>query len=98
MSFIFKEIRENVRIKFGKINIKILTLSGKDGEHFVCVSPTLLVSGYGATEMEAEESFKHNIAVFCEDLLHLTQENRELYLFKLGFSKEKFKNKNFSKL
>ena len=98
MSFNFTEIREYLKIKSGKINIKVLTVSGKDGDYFVNISPALLISGYGSSEQEAKESFEHNMEVFCKDLLDLTQENRDLYLFKLGFSKEKFKSKNFSKL
>ena len=98
MSFNFTEIREYLKIKSDKINIKVLTVSGKDGDYFVNISPALLISGYGSSEQEAKESFEHNMEVFCKDLLDLTQENRDLYLFKLGFSKEKFKSKNFSKL
>ena len=98
MSFNFTEIKEYLKIKSGKININVLTVSGKDGDCFVNISPALLISGYGSSEQEAKESFEHNMEVFCKDLLDLTQENRDLYLFKLGFSKEKFKSKNFSKL
>lgn len=98
MSFNFTEIREYIRIKGGKINIKLLTASGKDGDFFVTISPTLLVSGYGENENEAIKSFEHNLELFCKDLLGLSKEDRDLYLFKLGFAKEKFKTKNFSKL
>ena len=98
MSFNFTEIREYIRIKAGKINIKVLTASGKDGAYFVTISPALLVSGYGANESEAIRSFEHNLEVFCKDLLALPKEERDLQMFKLGFAKEKFKTKNFSKL
>lgn len=98
MNFNFTEIREHIRIKSGKINIKVLTASGKDGDYFVNISPTLLVSGYGSTEKEAKESFEYNMELFCKDLLVLVPEKRDKYLFSLGFSKEKFKTKNFSKL
>ena len=98
MSFNFTEIRESLRIKAGKINIKVLTASGKDGDSFVIISPTLLVSGYGSNEEEAKESFQHNIKLFCKDFLELSTEQRDSYLRKLGFSKEKFRTKNFSKL
>lgn len=98
MNFNFTEIREHIRIKSGKINIKVLTASGKDGDYFVNISPTLLVSGYGSTEKEAKESFEYNMELFCKDLLVLVPEKRDTYLFSLGFCKEKFKTKNFSKL
>lgn len=98
MSFNFTEIRESIRLKGEKINIKVLTASGKDGDSFVIISPTLLVSGYGSDEIEAKESFQHNMELFCKDFLELTNEQRDSYLRNLGFAKEKYKNKNFSKL
>ena len=98
MSFNFTEIRESVKIKGDKINIKVLTASGKDGDSFVIISPTLLVSGYGLNETEAKQSFQHNIELFYKDLLQLSSEQRNSHLKNLGFIKEKFKTKNFSKL
>ena len=98
MSFNFTEIREFLRIKGGKINIKVLTTSGKDRSSFVIISPTLLVSGYGSTEIEAKESFQHNMELFCKDFIELSTNQRDNYLRKLGFTNEKFKTKNFSKL
>ena len=98
MSFNFTEIREFLRIKGDKINIKVLTASGKDGDSFVIISPTLLVSGYGLNETGAKQSFQHNIELFYKDLLQLSSEQRNSHLKNLGFIKEKFKTKNFSKL
>ena len=98
MSFNFTEIRESLRIKGDKINIKVLTASGKDGDSFVIISPTLLVSGYGLNETEAKQSFQHNIELFCKDFLQLSSEQRNSHIRNLGFIKEKFKTKNFSKL
>ena len=97
MSFNFTAIRESLRIKGGKINIKVLTASGKEANTFVIVAPALLISGYGSTEIKAEESFKHNMELFCKDFLELSTEQRNSYLIKLGFTREKFKTKNFSK-
>ncbi len=97
MSFNFKEIKESIRIKDKEIKLKVLTFSGKDGDFYVVVSPALLVSGYGTTEKEAEESFKANLETFCRDLMVLDSEQRDLELKKLGFLKEKYHTKNFSK-
>ena len=97
MSFNFTEIKEFVRVKGNKLNIKVLATSGKEGDSFVVISPSLLVSGYGDSELLAKESFKHNIELFCQDFMLLTAEQKEIQLKKLGFAKEKFKNKNFSK-
>src|SRR5690554_2023854 len=97
MSFDFIEFEEHIRIKDGKINIRTFTASGKDGDYYVVISPSLLVSGYGSSASEAEKSFKHNMREFCTDILNLSTEKRNTYLKSLGFKKEKFKTKNFSK-
>lgn len=89
---------ETIRIKGNKIIIKIMVWSGKDGEYFVNVSPTLLVSGYGSTEKEARDSFNHNLDVFCNDLIALSTERKSNLLYSLGFKKEKFRTKNFSNI
>ena len=97
MSINFKDIIETIRIKDSKIFIKAIVASGKEGDHFIVVSPAILVSGYGNTEKEAEESFQENINLFCQDLMKLTHEQREFELTKLGFAKVRFHNKNYSK-
>lgn len=98
MNFNLKELKESVRIKANTIQIKVFTASGKDGDYFFIVSPALMISGYGNTPAEAEGSFKHNIKVFCDDIIKSSVESREAHLKKLGFTKENFKSKNFSKL
>jgi len=98
MSFNFIELKETIRIKGDKINVGTMVISGKDGNYFVCISPALNVSGYGETEEEAKESFMENIDLFCSDLMILSKEKIEHELFKLGFRREKYKTKNFSKL
>lgn len=98
MSFHFKQFVETIRIKGKKINLNVVATSGKDGEHFVMISPTIMVSGYGNTIEEANESFEHNMVVFCKDILALNQINRDIYLKNLGFERKKFQTKNFSKL
>jgi hypothetical protein len=97
MALNFKDIKETVRIKGNNLSIRILAATGKEGEHFVTVSPSLLVSGYGANEEEAKQSFEENLRLFCEDFMKLIQSQRELELIKLGFSKVTFHNKDFSK-
>lgn len=100
MSFNFKEIeiKESMRIKGSSITISVFVATAKDGDYFVTVSPTLLVSGYGSTEEESRQSFQSNIELFCHDIMAQSKEQRELYLIKLGFTQEKIKTKNFSKL
>ena len=97
MSINFNDIIETIRIKDSSISIKAIVASGKEGEHFIVVSPAILVSGYGNSAKEAEESFQENINLFCQDLIQLTHEQREIELTKLGFTKVKYHNKNYSK-
>jgi hypothetical protein len=92
----FTEISEQIRIEDGKISIRALLFFGKEGVHYVVVSPSVLVSGYGETEKEALESFKHNLKVFGSDVLSVKAEERDLYLSSLGFQKEDKHDKNFS--
>ena len=98
MSFNIQDIKESIRIKGNNIKINVLIASGKEGDHYVVVSPALLVSGYGYSEEEAKQSFQENIETFCEDLVKLSTERRLIELKKLGFTHEKLHNKNFSKL
>lgn len=88
--FNFQVIKEILRIKDGRIRIKVLVSSGKDGDYHVFISPTLLVSGYGNTEQEAKESFKHNMDLFIEDIMALDTHKRNAYLFSLGFQGGKY--------
>lgn len=97
MSFNIQDITDSIGIKGNNIKINVLISSGKDGDYFVTVSPSLLVSGYGETEEEAMQSFEENIRTFCDDLIKLSQEQKVIELRKLGFTKEKYHNKNFSK-
>ena len=98
MSFNIQDITDSIRIKGNSITINVLISSGKDGDYFVTISPTLLVSGYGQTEEEAMKSFEENIRTFCDDLIKLSTEQKENELRKLGFTKEPYHNKNFSKV
>jgi hypothetical protein len=97
MSINFNDIIETVRVKENTISIKAIVATGKEGEHFIAVSPAILVSGYGNSKEEAQLSFQENLELFCQDLLKLTNEQREIELGKLGFNKVKYHNKNYSK-
>lgn len=81
----FTEILERVIIENNKINIRTLLFLGKEGDYFVVISPSILVSGYGKTEPEALESFQHNLKVFGQDVLSLKIDERNSYLESLGF-------------
>lgn len=90
--------RDTIRIGKDGIHFKMNVIEGKDGNFFIRVSPAFGISGYGATEREAEESFNENIKIFCSDLLSLKNDQREIELSRLGFKKEFAHNRNFSRL
>lgn len=97
MSVSFTELKEFIRLKGDKLKLRAVTVSGKDGAFYVCVSPTLLISGYGDTEIEAKKSFEENLLLFCEDFMALTPLQKDAYAKSLGFDKVKYHNKDYSK-
>lgn len=97
MSINFNDIIETLRVKENTISIKAIVAIGKEGNHFIAISPSILVSGYGNSIEEAQQSFQENLELFCQDLMKLSNDQRELELKKLGFAKVKFHNKNYSK-
>jgi hypothetical protein len=94
----FENRVEFVRVNGGKISIGAVQISGKEGDHYINLLPSLFISGYGSTPQESQKSLKHNIDLFCEDLLNLSRHEIEKQLLKLGYKKEILKNKNFSKV
>lgn len=88
---------DEIRIKNGSIGATLNILTGMQGEYFLHYCPSLEISGYGRTADEAVALIKSELEVFCEDLFEMNQKEREHYLFSLGFKKQKFHNKNFSK-
>ncbi len=89
---------ETIRIKGDVLTVEAAVISGKDGDHFVSFVPSLMISGYGATEQEAMDSLDENMETFCEDFMKLNKDQRKLELTKLGFSQVPYHTKNFSKL
>lgn len=89
---------DTLRIKGGVLTVEATVISGKDGEHFVSIVPSLMISGYGSTEQEAMDSLDENMETFCEDFMKLNNEQRKSELTKLGFSQVPYHTKNFSKL
>ncbi len=89
---------DTVRIKDTVLTVEATVISGKDGEHFVSIVPSLMISGYGSTEKEAMDSLDENMETFCEDFMKLNNEQRKSELTKLGFSQVPYHTKNFSKL
>lgn len=88
---------EIVRIKGNKVQLGLYVKCLMDGDNYLMYSPTLEISGYGDTEKEAEESFKHICKETFREILELPKKDIDSYLSSFGFKKQKFKNKNFSK-
>lgn len=97
MSITFTDLKEYFRIKKNKVTVRTKVFSGKEGNFHVFICPTLNVSGYGDTEEDAKESFTYNLKLFCQDLLALQPVQIDKELKKLGFEKEVFSTKNYSK-
>jgi hypothetical protein len=90
--------QEFIRIANKGILLEVMVLTVKEVGYFIDVSPSLNVSGYGKTKKEARESFVYNLEVFCKDFIILNKVKQEIELVKLGFKKQKFATKNYSKL
>lgn len=90
------EKSESLRISSSGMNLTIRVFDAVDGDFYILYSPSLNISGYGKTMEEAEESFKVSIDAFALDIKNLSPKNREIVLSKLGWHKEKFKQKNYS--
>lgn len=89
---------DTIRIKGSTLLIEATVVSGKEGDIFVSIVPSLMISGYGSTPEEATESLDVSMEAFCEDFMKLSTEQRKIELVKLGFSQVPYHNKNFSKL
>ena len=89
--------KDTIRIKNGDLSMTISVFSGKQGDFFLAYCPSINISGYGKTEMEAEDFIKTEMEVFSEDILGMTIDERENYLLSIGFKQERYKKKNFSK-
>lgn len=92
----FKNV-DTIRIKGSRIKIHVLVASGKEGDHYVMVSPSLMVSGYGPTHDEAQNCFELNMKLFAEEFATMSAPRKETELQKLGFIQEVLHHKNFSK-
>lgn len=89
---------DTIRIKGNTLSIEATVVNGQEGDIYVSIVPSLMVSGYGSTPEEATESLDVNMEAFCEDFMNLPAEQRKLELVKLGFAQVPYHSKNYSKL
>jgi hypothetical protein len=88
---------ESIHLSASKLSVKVQSITGKDGDFWISVCPSLNVSGYGDTKELAEESLDHNMNIFAEDLTDLKMSQRILELKKLGWNQANFFKKRLSK-
>lgn len=78
--------KDTLRFHKNQINIRVAIFTGKEGDFFVTISPSLNVSGYGKTKEESHESFHENAILFCTDLMALPKKQIEDELRKLDIN------------
>ncbi|APA93267.1 MULTISPECIES: hypothetical protein [Myroides] len=94
-----RDLEETIRIKKNLItSLEVVVASGKDGEYYVAISPSFLISGYGESEDKALDDFKYNVNVFIEDLNKISLKEKVDYIQSLGFKNDKLHKKNYSKV
>ncbi len=98
MAILSENVQETIRIHKNIVTMKVVVIMGKDGDYFVALAPSVNVSGYGKTKEEARQSFGENAETFLLDIMSLDKLQRDKELSKMGFRKEVFKNKNYSKV
>jgi hypothetical protein len=79
-------------------HIGLVRFIDKDTNHYVAYSPSLEISGYGETPTESIEMFSHSVNDFFESLLKMKKEDVENELKKLGWKKNRYRNKDYSAL
>jgi predicted RNase H-like HicB family nuclease len=89
---------EEIYVSKNKLSIKLFSITGKDGDFWVSICPSLNVSGYGSSKEEAEASLDHNMNVFAEDFSSLPIKSMILELKKMGWEQAKFRKKRLSKV
>lgn len=91
-----KENTEYLKLTPTGVKGKFLAFTGKSGEYWVSIIPSLNVSGYGESEEDAIKDLQYNLRVLYEDLYELTLAQRDSELKKLGWSQNKFFKRQYS--
>lgn len=87
--------KESISLKENRLRGTLSFFSGQQGEYWVCIVPSLNVSGYGINENDAFENLKENIELFCKDLFSLNMIQRKIELKNLGWVQDKYFNKKY---
>lgn len=90
-----------IRIKKGRgidARISLLTFIDKDTKQHIVFCPAFDLTGYGSTLEKAYEILDFNLDQFYEELYALSPERQNSVLIKLGWKKDKYRNKNYSSI
>lgn len=90
-----ESFQDTVKISNDGLVGSLSAFSGKSGDFFVAIIPSLKVTGYGETEGEALKDLEYNLDVFCDDIFSVSENQRHSELKKLGFSKHRYFKKRF---
>lgn len=88
--------KEFLKLTKNGLKGKLLNFTGKSGEYWISIIPSLNVSGYGDTESDATKDLEYNLKIFCKDLFELSKDQRDAELKSMGWSKNKFFGKQYS--
>ncbi|TPE43991.1 hypothetical protein [Pontibacter mangrovi] len=91
------ELQEYLKIENGKGRIKmgLNSVVFEDHGYYIIYIPSLNISAYGSSMMEAQEMFEVMIDDFCENLYSLSEAERTAELRKYGWNRNPYFNKRF---
>lgn len=88
--------KEFLKLTPNGLKAKALLFTGKSGDYWISIIPSLNVSGYGDKEEDAIKDLEYNLNVLCEDLFRLNPKSRDSELKKMGWTKNKLFKKKYS--
>jgi hypothetical protein len=91
-------IKVNLSKRRVQITVSAFRFVDKDTKQKIAYVPALELSGYGETFQKAEEMLKLSFEEYCKYLLSLNHEQVAKELKSLGWMKDKFLSKQFSRL
>ena len=90
-----------IHINHGKGRIQAtltrLVFQDKDTQQYIAMVPSLELTGYGQTKKKAFEMLKFSLDDYYTHLIKLSSTKMAIELQKLGWKKNKLKNKDYSK-
>ncbi len=78
--------------------INVFRMVDKDTQQIILFIPSIDMTSYGETHEKAEEMLNESLSFFFKHLLTLSPGKLAETLKELGWEKDKFRNKDFSKM